>query len=110
MRKNTSNLHYYELCFYHDEDDMLATEDRCSFCIKTEIPPTLSNEVALKILFPDKNLNERDARLQENLTRVMEIPEDEALSFYDVKGLTERVSSEYGVYYKRQYQELVQLV
>ena len=75
-----SKLHYYELCFYHDEDDDMATENRCSYCLKTEIEPVISDEIALRILFGE-NPSDKEVELSRNLTCVMEISEEEALSF-----------------------------
>lgn len=93
-------LHYYELCFYHDEDDDMATENRCSYCIKTEIEPIISDEVALNILF-GKNLSAEESELRNNLTCVMEISEDEALHDFDMDELNNRIESDFGVYYSR---------
>lgn len=93
-------LYFYELCFYHDEDDSLATEDRCSYCIKTEIPPVIGNDAALAILFSGDSFPNAD-ELRENLTCVMEIAPCEAEDYFDMDGLTERVDSPYGVYYRR---------
>ena len=76
-----SKLHYYELCFYHDEDDDMATENRCSYCLKTEIEPVISDEIALRILFGE-NPSDKEVELSRNLTCVMEISEEEALSFF----------------------------
>lgn len=91
-------LHYYELSFYHDEDDNLAdSEKRCSYCIKTEIPPVISDEVALSILF-NKPF---DPQLRENLTCVQEISQAEAESFFDVEDLTVRVTESFGTFYVR---------
>lgn len=98
MKKD--ELYYYELCFYHDEDDSLATDKRCSYCIKTEIPPVISDEAALAVLFHDEDSPEAQ-ELKENLTCVMEISPCEAEDSFDVAGLTERVESPYGAYYRR---------
>lgn len=95
-----SNLHYYELCFYHDEDDDIATEDRCSYCIKTEIAPVIKDDVALKILFGENPSNE-EIELINNLTCVMEISEDEALSYFDMKDMNKKIECDFGVYYSR---------
>lgn len=100
-----SELYYYELCFHHDEDDDLADAKRCSFCIKTEIPPVIDDAVAVKILFGE-NPSSEDAELIRNLTCVMEISEDEALSFFDVRELTVRIEdANLGVYYARPEQD-----
>ena len=95
-----SNLHYYELCFYHDEDDDIATNDRCSYCIKTEIAPVIQDEVALKILF-GKNPSNEEIELINNLTCVMEISEEEALSEFDMENMNNRIECDFGVYYSR---------
>lgn len=95
-----SNLHYYELCFYHDEDDNLATENRCSYCIKTEIPPVIDDKVALHILL-EKEKGGMYADLWNNLTCVIEISEAEALECFDMEEINNRVESELGVYYTR---------
>lgn len=93
-----NNIHYYELCFYGDEDE--ATDVKaCSYVIKTEIEPVIKDEVALKILFGE-HPNDEQRDLIANCTCVMEVAEDEA-QFFDIEGLVERVESEYGVYYKR---------
>lgn len=94
-------IHYYELCFYHDEDDDLATAERCSYCIKTEIPPVISDEIALRILFGEQPTTE-ERILMENLTCVMEISEAEAYEYFlNMDELDVRVESEFGVYYTR---------
>ena len=72
----------------------------CSFVIKTEIPPVIDPEVALKILFGDPR-EQWEKELMENCTCVMEITEDDA-NYFDIEDLTKRVESEYGVYYTRQ--------
>lgn len=95
-----SKLHYYELCFFHDEDDDKATQGRCGYCIKTEISPVIKDDVALKILFGDSP-SEYDKVLMQNLTSVMEISEAEALYDFDMGELTEKIESEYGTFYKR---------
>lgn len=95
-----NKLHYYELCFYHDEDDSLATENRCSYCIKTEIPPVIDDKVALSILL-GKEKGGMYADLWNNLTCVMEISEAEALACFDMEEINNRVESEWGVYYTR---------
>lgn len=96
-------IHWYELCFYGDEDENTETsEDKaCSYAIKTEIPPIIKEEVALKILFGEHPTDEQK-ELIDNCTCIMEVTEDEAKFFgggCDV--LTNRVESEYGVYYTR---------
>lgn len=99
-KKPTNTIHYYELCFYHDEDDNLATTERCSYCIKTEIPPVISDRTALRILFGE-HPNAKECMLIENLTCVMEISEAEALDCFDIDELTVRTESEFGVYYAK---------
>ena len=98
VRKN--NIHYYKLCFYHDEDDSLVTDQRCSYVIKTEIPPALADEAALDILF-GANGSSMNQKLRKNLTCVMEIAACEAIGFFDLEDLTERVEGPYGAYYRR---------
>lgn len=96
------NIHWYELCFFGDEDSENKNFDArkaCSYVIKTEIPPVIDDKVVLKILF-GKARDPWEKELMENCTCVMEISEDEA-QFFDVEGLTKRVESEYGVYYTR---------
>lgn len=95
-----NDIHYYELCFYHDEDDRLATKDRCSYCIKTEIPPVISPETALHILFHGHP--ESEAEMAPHLTSVFEIAKAEADGFYDMSGLSIRVEDENGSYYARE--------
>lgn len=95
-----SNLHYYELCFYHDEDDSMASDQRCSYCIKTEIAPVINDETAIKILFGE-NPSSEECELIKNLTCVMEISEAEALSEFDMEELNHRIASDFGVYYSR---------
>jgi hypothetical protein len=94
------NLHWYELCFFGDEDDSSITDTRaCSYVIKTEIPPIIDDKVALSILFGDMPTDD-EKELINNCTCVMEVTEDEA-KFFDVEDLTERVASYDGVYYRR---------
>lgn len=95
-------IHWYELCFYGDEDtegEKYKPEKACSFVIKTEIPPVIDDKTALKILF-GFSLDGNKKDMINNLTCVMEITEDEA-QFFDVEGLVNRKESEYGVYYTR---------
>lgn len=93
------NIHYYELSFYHDEDDDMADEKkRAGFAIKTEIDPVIDDYVAYQILFgTNGNIKYPFA----SLTQVMEISEDDANYFFDVKDLSVRVENELGIYYKR---------
>lgn len=96
-----NQIHWYELCFYGDEDPSSKNYDpdkACSYVIKTEIPPVISDDIALEILLGTPTGWKKE--LWANLTCVMEITEDEA-SFFDVEGLTERISDNLGVYYKR---------
>ena len=95
-----SKIHYYELSFYHDEDDDIATEKRCGFCIKTEIPPVIDDKTALNIFMSGYSGQDK-SELSENLTCIQEISEDEALSFFDIDDLNHRIENEYGVYYIR---------
>ena len=97
-----NNIHFYELSFYHDEDDKLAVpEKRCSYCIKTEISPVIQDDIALCILFSDRSIPHSE--LRKNLTCVQEISEEEARMFFDVDGLTVRTACPYGVYYRRDF-------
>lgn len=95
-----NKIYYYELCFYHNEDESLATDARCSYCIKTEIPPVISDETALRILFGEHPSTEQ-CILMKNLTCVMEISETEAHDCFDIDELIIRIESEHGVYYSR---------
>lgn len=97
------NIYWYELCFFGDEDtesEKYDSNKACSYVIKTEIPPTIDDKVALKILFGEP-IEQWERELIENCTCVMEVTEDEA-QFFDVEGLTKRVESKYGAYYTRQ--------
>jgi hypothetical protein len=94
------NIHWYELCFFGDEDENSIDDSRaCSYVIKTEIPPVIDDTVALSILFGDTP-TENEKELIENCTAIMEITEDEA-KFFDIEDLTERVASCHGIYYKK---------
>lgn len=95
-------IYWYELCFYGDEDtesEKYDAEKACSYVIKREIPPVISDEVALKILFGNSR-EQWERELMENLTCVMEIIEEEVQHF-DVEDLVKRTESDYGVYYTR---------
>ena len=97
-----NKIYWYELCFFGDEDSDSEEYDEnkaCSFVIKTEIPPTISNDIALKILFGNPR-EQWEKEVIENCTCVMEIGEDEA-QFFDVEELNHRVESDFGVYYTR---------
>lgn len=98
---NVPDIHYYELCFHHDEDDSIAGALRCSYCIKTEIPPAILDEVALQILF-GAHPTKQEQELMKHLTCVMELTEDEALHWFDMDALTVRNACEFGVYYTRE--------
>ena len=94
-----NELHYYELSFYHDEDDNIADRNnRISYCIKTEIPPVIPDETALNILFETVQLK-NTKELKENLTCVQEISESDAECYFDVDDLTERIDGPAGAYY-----------
>ena len=100
-KKGKIMLYYYELCFFHDEDDFLADEKRrCSYCIKTEIAPVISDQTVLQILFGE-NPSEYEKELIQNLTCVMEISETEAVNYFDVQDFTQKVSKNFGTYYTR---------
>ncbi len=98
------NIHWYELCFFGDENPESEKYDpdrACSYVIKTEIPPVIKDETALEILFGDDPKEEWMKELLDNLTCVMEVTEDEARLF-DVDDLTKRVEDpKLGVYYVR---------
>lgn len=64
----------------------------------------IDDDTALAILFSGNSSPNAD-ELRENLTRVMEITPCEAESFFDMDGLTERVVSPYGVYYRRKNED-----
>ena len=52
--KMDNKIHWYELCFYGDEDtesEKYVADKACSYVIKTEIKPVIDNKVSLKILF-----------------------------------------------------------
>lgn len=96
------NIHWYELCFFGDEDtegEKYDADKACSYVIKTEIPPVIDNKIALKILFGEPR-EQWEKELMANCTCIMEISEADA-NFFDVEGLTKRIESEYGVYYTR---------
>jgi hypothetical protein len=95
-------VHWYELCFYGDEDtesENYVADKACSYVIKTEIEPVIDDKVALKILFGE-NPTEEEMDLINHCTCIMEVSEDEA-NFFDIEELTKRVENEYGVYYAR---------
>lgn len=85
-------LHYYELDFNGYGEEEKETENSYSYCIKTEIENIKMNQ-AYDILKPKET--------REELTRVIEIPEDEALAFYSVDDLMNRKENEHGIYYSR---------
>lgn len=96
-------IHWYELCFYGDEDsenENYVADKACSYVIKTEIKPVIDDNIALKILFGE-NPTENEIDLINHCTCIMEINEDEA-NFFDIEDLTKKIESEYGVYYTRQ--------
>lgn len=87
-----SKLHYYELDFNGYGEEEKETENSYSYCIKTEIENITMNQ-AYNILKPVEK--------REELTRVIEIPEDEAINFYSVDDLVNRKENENGVHYSR---------
>lgn len=95
-------IHWYELCFFGDEDPAgknYDPEKACSYVIKTEIPPVIDDAAALKILLGENPVG-RKKELLENLTCIMEISECDA-KFFDIEDLTTKVESPYGTYYRR---------
>ena len=96
-----ANIHWYEVCFWHDESDDEREDKACSFVVKTEIEDALAGEKAApEILlrsFPDKYSAQE---YREHLTAVFEVDENE-VRFFDVDDLTERVTEDLGTYYKR---------
>ena len=47
--KMDNKIHWYELCFYGDEDtesEKYVADKACSYVIKTEIKPVIDNKVA----------------------------------------------------------------
>lgn len=96
-------IHYYELCFYGDEDSeshAYNADKAVSYVIKTEISPCISTETALNILFDHQFIPNKE-ELRQNLTCLMEISEEEA-AFFDCETLTKRVTDENGIYYVRE--------
>lgn len=95
-------IHYYELCFYGDEDPECTAYDANrarSYCIKTEIPPVIDPEIALNILFHKYDRSDEN-ELRQHLTCIMEVTEDEA-AFFDCDHLTKRITDKNGTYYTR---------
>lgn len=87
-----NDIFYYEISFLPDES--------ISYAIKTETSPEkMTPAAALSILF-DGGADDL-IKLKNDFNRVLHISEYEALSFFDVAGLVRRVSSPFGVYYKR---------
>ena len=69
---------------------MADEKKRAGFAIKTEIDPVIDDHVAYQILFgTNGNIKYPFA----SLTQVMEISEDDANYFFDVKDLSVRVHS-----------------
>lgn len=102
-RKENQMIHYYELCFYGDEDSeshAYNADKAVSYVIKTEIPPCISTETALNILFGHQFIPNKE-ELRQNLTCLMEISEAEA-AFFDCETLTKRITDENGIYYVRE--------
>ena len=97
----SNNIHWYEVCFWHDEDEDEAEEKSCSFIVKTEIEDVLQGEKAAPEILLRSFGNPYTAQeYRDNLTAVFEVDESEA-RFFDVDDLTERVTDELGTYYKR---------
>lgn len=96
-------IYYYELCFYGDEDAESRgynPDKACSFVIKTEIPPVISTQAALRILFGE-NPDEKQKDLMQHCTCIMQVTEEEA-GFFDASSLTVKECSPYGIYYKQE--------
>lgn len=87
-----SKLHFYELDFNGYGEEEKETDNSYSYCIKTEIE-NITMDQAYDILGAKET--------REELTRVIEIPEEEALDFYDADELKYRKEKEFGVYYSR---------
>jgi hypothetical protein len=97
----SNNIHWYEVCFWHDENEDEAEEKACSFIVKTEIEDVLQGEKAAPEILLRSFCNPYTAQeYRDNLTAVFEVDESEA-RFFDVDDLTERVTDELGTYYKR---------
>ena len=63
------NIHWYELCFFGDEDTESEKYDAnkaCGYVIKTEIPSVIDDKIALKILFGEPR-EQWEKELAENL-------------------------------------------
>ena len=93
-----NKIFWYEVCFYGYERSERTSEDECAYVIKTEIPPDISMDTALKILFGENPKEDWMKELIPNCTCVREISANEAED-YAVENLTKRVESKYGVYY-----------
>lgn len=95
-----SKIHYYEICFYGEENPENEAYDpnrACSYCIKTEIP-NITKETALAILYP--NPDKKQLELIKNCTAVNEITDTEAKDF-DIEDLVIKNEDRKGVYYTR---------
>ena len=97
-----NKIHWYEVCFWHDESEEEKEEKACSFVVKTEIENNIIGEKnAPEILlrsFPNQFTAQE---YRKNLTAVFEVEEIEARMFFDVEDLTERITDDLGTYYKR---------
>lgn len=97
----SNNIHWYEVCFWHDEMTMKPKKKRVSFIVKTEIEDILQGEKAAPEILLRSFFNPYIAQeYRDNLTAVFEVDESEA-RFFDIDDLTERVTDELGTYYKR---------
>lgn len=100
---NEKQLHWYEICFYGEEDSegsRYNPERACSYAIKTEIPD-IDRDTAGIILFSRTPEHAWMRDLIAHCTCVREIDWEEA-QFFDVEGLTERIEdAELGTYYTR---------
>lgn len=95
----SNNIHWYEVCFWHDESEDEAEEKACSFIVKTEIADVLQGEKAApEILL--RSFGHAADEYRAHLTACFEVDEAEA-RFFDVDDLIERVTDELGTYYKR---------
>ena len=97
--QDTTQLHYYEVCFYGSENPESPNYDavrECSYAIKTEIPPEkMDIDTALNILFCNTEERNRYSRLIDNCTAVNEITKEEAENCFFVETLTVRIVFHY---------------
>lgn len=98
-----SKIHWYEICFYGDEDEVPEDPVKaCSYVVKTEIEDVLAGEKMAPEILLRGFQNQREAQeLREHLTAVFGCTEEEA-QFFDVEDLTVKVTDELGTYYIRE--------